>query len=148
MAPLSVSAASRQGTPTPHGRRLLLALLGSPLAWTVHLLAAYLVVTLWCSSGWAGADLTIGILTLICAAAAIASGVLAFRLWREGQRALLTDEEPGAPESWDSRMGERGARAVFLAVLGLFMGGLFACLIVLQGLPPLYTPTCPLMTSP
>lgn len=132
----------------PHGRRLLLALLGSPLAWTVHLLAGYLVVTVWCSRGWSGADLAIGILTLICAAGAVASGALAFRLWRSGQRVLLTDEEPGASESWDSRMGERGTRAAFLAVLALFMGGLFAYLIVLEGLPPLYTSTCPLTTSP
>jgi hypothetical protein len=45
-------------------------------------------------------------------------------------------------------MGERGTRTAFLAVLALFMGGLFAYLIVLQGLPLLYTPTCPLMTTP
>ncbi len=132
----------------PRGRHLLLALLGAPVAWTLHLGAGYLVVTVWCSRGWSGADATIGILTLICAGAALVSGMLAFRLWRQGQRSLLTDEEPGGPESWDSRMGERGARAAFLAVLGLFMGGLFAYLIVLQGLPPLYTPTCPATTSP
>jgi hypothetical protein len=127
----------------PPGRRLLLALLGSPIAWTVHLLASYLVVTLWCSSGWSGADLMVGILTLVCTVAAIASGVLAFRLWQQGQRVLLTDAESGGPEPWDSRMGERGARAAFLAVLALFMGGLFAYLIVLQGLSPLFAPTCP-----
>jgi hypothetical protein len=90
----------------------------------------------------------LGILTLICSGAALVSGMLAFRLWRQGHRSLLTDGELGGPESWDSRMGERGARAAFLALLGLFMGGLFAYLIVLQGLPPLYTPACPAMTSP
>jgi hypothetical protein len=132
----------------PHGRRLLLALLGSPIAWTVHLSACYVVVTVWCSAGWAGAGLVIGILTLVCAAAAVASGVLAFRLWRQGQRALLTDAEPGTPESWDSRMGERGARAAFLAMLALFMAGMFAFLILLQGLSPLYAPTCPATISP
>jgi hypothetical protein len=132
----------------PGGHRLLLALVGSPLAWTVHLLAGYLVVTVWCSSGWSGADLAIGILTLLCAGGALASSVLAFRLWRQGRRALLSDAEPGAPESWDARMGERGARAAFLAILALFMGGLFAFLIVLQGVPPLYTPTCPLTSTP
>ena len=132
----------------PPGRRLLLALLGSPLAWTVHLLAGYLVVTVWCSSGWSGADEIIGILTVVCAGAAAASGVLGFRLWRQGQGVLLSDEEPGGPDSWDSRLGERGARAAFLAVLGLFMGALFAYLIVLQGLPPLYAPTCPPTISP
>ena len=132
----------------PSGRRLLLALLGGPLAWTLHLLAGYLVVTVWCSSGWSGADQVVGILTLLCAGAAAASGMLAFRLWRQGQRVLLRDEEPGGPESWDSRMGERGARGAFLAVLALLMGGLFAYLIVLQGLPPLFAPTCPVTNTP
>jgi hypothetical protein len=143
-----VSTSARDSVTMPSARRLLLALAGSPLAWTLHLALGYLVVTVWCSSGWSGADEVIAILTLVCAGAAVASGVLAFRLWRQGQRVLLTDAEPGHPESWDSRMGERGARAAFLAVLGLFMGGLFAYLILLQGLPPLYTPTCPLTTTP
>lgn len=132
----------------PQGRRLLLALLGSPIAWTVHLLAGYVVVTLWCSAGWAGAELVIGSLTLVCAAAAVASGVLAFRLWRQGQRVLLTDAEPGIPEPWDSRMGERSARAAFLAMLALFMAGMFVFLILLQGIPPLYSFTCPPTISP
>lgn len=140
-------SASPHSTAIPDGRRLLLALLGSPLAWVVHLLAGYLVIALWCSSGWSGAEAVLGILTLMCAGAALASAVLAFRLWRQGQRALLADAEPGAPESWDSRMGERGARAAFLAVLALFMGGLFGFLIVLQGIPPLYTPICPLTST-
>jgi hypothetical protein len=141
-------SASPHPAAVPGGRRLLLALLGSPLAWTVHLLAGYVLVTVWCSSGWSGADVVIAILTLLCAGAALASGVLAFRLWREGQRALLADPEPGGPESWDSRMGERGARASFLAVLALFMGGLFTFLIVLEGIPPLYAPTCPPTITP
>ena len=45
-------------------------------------------------------------------------------------------------------MGERGARTVFLAVLALFMAAIFAYLIVLEGLPPLFTPTCPATTTP
>ncbi|HET6836772.1 MAG TPA: hypothetical protein VFH24_01950 [Gemmatimonadales bacterium] len=112
------------------------------------MLTGYLVVTVWCSSGWSGANQVVGILTLVCTGAAAASGVLALRLWRQGQHALLRDEEPGSPESWDSRMGERGARGAFLAVLALFMGALFAYLIVLQGLPTLYAPTCPVTTAP
>jgi hypothetical protein len=126
----------------------LLALVGSPLAWVVHLLAGYVVVALWCSAGWAGADAVIGILTLVCAAAAVGSGVLSFRLWRQGQTELVSGPEPGGPESWDARLGERGARTVFLAVLALFMAALFAYLILLEGLPPLFTPTCPATTMP
>ena len=45
-------------------------------------------------------------------------------------------------------MGERGARAVFLVVVALFMSGMFTYLIVLQGLPPLFTPICPATVAP
>jgi hypothetical protein len=128
---------------TVRGSRLLLALLGSPLAWTVHLLAGYFVVTLWCSAGWTSSDTALAVLTLLCAGAAIASGVLALKLWRQGQRGLRSDVEPGVPGSWDARMGERGSRGIFLAVVGLFMSGMFTYLIVLQGLPPFFTPACP-----
>jgi hypothetical protein len=130
------------------GGRLLLALLGAPVAWTVHLLAAYVIVAAWCAAGWPGAGLAIGALTVVCAAAAVAAGMLALRLWRRGQARLVADAEPGGPEGWDARMGERGALFVFLAVVGLFMAALFTYLIVLQGVPPLLAPVCPATTMP
>jgi hypothetical protein len=108
------------------GRTLLLALLGSPVAWVAHLLLSYLIVTLWCSSKWAGVELAIGILTLVCAVAALAAGVLAYRLWKQGPA---------------------GTTAAFVAVLGLLMSALFGFLIVLEGLPPLFARVCPLLTA-
>ncbi len=103
---------------------------------------SYLAVALWCSTQWRGLGVAIAVLTVLCAVAALASAVLAFRLWRRGQRALLADAEPGVPESWDARLGERGARAAFLALLALFLDALFAYLILLEGLPPVFTPSC------
>jgi hypothetical protein len=128
--------------------RLLLALLGSPLAWTLHLLLGYVLVVVSCSVPGIPAGIGLAVLTAVCAGAAVASGVLAVRLWRESQRQLLVDREQGGPEPWDARMGERGARSVFLAVLALFMAVLFTYLILLQGLPSLFTSPCPPNTGP
>ena len=122
---------------------ILLSLLGAPVAWTVHLLVSYVVVALACATSWGGARVLIAVLTIAGVAAAVAAGVLALRLWRQGQAALRTDAEPGEPGAWDDRMGERGARGVFLAVVALFMAILFGYLIVLQGLPPILEPVCP-----
>ena len=124
------------------GWSLLGALLGGPVAWVVHLNAAYVIVALWCAEGWRGVGVAIGVLTALCALLCLWSAVLAVRLWREGQRLLANDEEPGHPDSWDSRMGERGARGVFLAVIALFMAGLFGLLVLLQALAPVFAPHC------
>lgn len=121
---------------------VLIALFGGPLAWTLHLLASYLAVALWCSTQWRGLGVAIAVLTVLCAVAALASAVLAFRLWRRGQPALLADAEPGVPESWDARLGERGARAAFLALLALFLNVLFIYLIVLEGVPAVLSQSC------
>jgi hypothetical protein len=123
--------------------RLLLALLGSPVAWTVHLLLGYVLVAVSCSVPGIRADFGIALLTALCAGMAVASGILAVRLWRESRRQLRVNREPGGPEPWDARMGERGARSVFLAGVALFMAVLFTYLILLQGLPPLFTSPCP-----
>lgn len=124
-------------------RSLLLAFFGAPVAWTVHLLVGYLVVALWCATGWGGLGIAIGVLTFACAAAAVAAGMGALRLWRRGQAALESDREPGGPEPWDARMGERGARTAFLGVTAIFIAGIFTWLILLQGLPPVFAPACP-----
>ena len=124
-------------------RRLLLALVGAPLAWVLHLSACYVILSLWCAEAWGGMTIALVVATVLCAAMAIASGVLAWRLWQRGQHGLLTDEEPGGPEPWDARMGERGARTVFLAVLALFMAGMFTFLIGTESLSPMFAPACP-----
>lgn len=130
------------------GRRMAFALLGSPIAWVVHFLGSYFIVALWCAATWPGLRLAIVLFTVASVAVSGATGVVAFRLWRRGQAALLEDAEPGAPEPWDARMGERGARMSFLAVVALFMAVVFTLLIVLEGLPALLTQACPATTIP
>ena len=129
-------------------RAILFALFGSPVAWTLHLLGSYLIVSVWCATRWNGMPVAVAVFTLACALTAAASGVVALRGWRRSQATLRSDREPGEPEGWDARMGERGARIVFLSVASLLMAILFTYLIVLQGLPPLVTPPCPVTTTP
>lgn len=132
----------------PAARALLLAVLGSPVAWAVHFNGAYLAVSMWCSAGWSGARVAVVVLTLICAAGAAAAGLLAFKLWRRAREGLRVDMEPGDPGAWDARMGERGARSVFLLVTAMFLSVIFTLGIVLEGLPPLFLPLCPAWTFP
>ena len=129
-------------------RAMLFALFGSPVAWTLHLLGSYLIVSISCATSWSGMRIAVGVFTAVCAVAAVVSGVLALRGWRRSRETLRSDREPGVPESWDARMGERGARIVFLSVTSLFMSIVFTYLIVLQGLPPLFTAACPAVTTP
>lgn len=140
--------AGGEGLRPAQGPLLVLALAGPPVAWILHFLGGYVIVALWCAERWAGTGIALAVLTVIGVAIGVASGALAFRLWRKGQTALVADAEPGAPESWDARMGERGARMSFLAVLALFMAALFTFLIVLEGMPAAFTDACPATMIP
>jgi hypothetical protein len=132
----------------PSSLAMTVALTGAAFAWTAHLLAGYVIVAAWCSARWRGGALAIGVLTALCAVASAATGLLALRIYRRAQEGLRVDEEAGDPEPWDARMGERGARAVFLGVVAMFMAAIFTLAIVLQGLPVFFAPFCPAWTMP
>lgn len=132
----------------PGTRSLLVASLGAPVAWVVHFNGVYLAVSMWCSAGWPGARAAVVALTAICAAASVGAGLLALRLWRRAREGLRVDLEPGDPGAWDARMGERGARSVFLLVTAMFLAVVFTLGIVLEGIPPLFVPLCPAWTFP
>lgn len=127
---------------SPSRSRILAAIVGAPLAWTLHLMVSYVMVAAWCAAEWGGLRVVLAVTTLICAVLAVGSGVAALALWREGQAMLRRDAEPGDPEGLSSRMGERGARISFLAAMSIGGAVLFAFLILLQGLPPMFTPAC------
>lgn len=140
------SAARQAGTDdaaTPSLSSLLVALLGAPLAWTLHLLAAYVLVAYACATGWAGLRAALVVLTLVALAAAVASGLLARRLW---VRARQVDRP--SDDHWDARMGERTARVSFLMVTGLVMAGIFAVGIAYQSAPVLLVQPCPAAVGP
>ena len=142
---MSARAQDELAVPT---RRVAFAVTAAPVAWTLHLMGSYVIVALWCSAGWSGFHLALALWTLLCAALGIAGGVSGLRLWRAGKEVLREDAEPGTPQPWDARFGERGARFAFLAVMSIAGAGLFTYLIILQGLPPLFAPACWAGTSP
>ena len=122
---------------TPSLPALLAALLGAAAAWTVHLLASYVVVAYACATGWTGARVTIALLSVATLAVAVASGMLARRLW---VRARAVDRP--VDDAWDARMGERTARVSFLMVVGLVLAVLFGIGIVYEAMPLLFVQTC------
>ena len=130
-----MTAADDAGTPSRTA--LLVALLGAPVAWTVHLLAAYVLVALDCATRWDGGRVAIAALTLVALLGAGASGLLARRLWVRAR----TADRP-TDDAWDARMGDRTSRVAFLMVVGLVMAVLFAIAIAYQAAPVLLVPVC------
>jgi hypothetical protein len=103
--------------------RSLFAVLGAPLAWTVHLLASYAVVGLACATGASRADGPLALLTVLCLAAALASGAVAYRGWHAGE---------GSPD---------GRRDVML--VGVLGTAVFITAILLESVVPAFVPLCP-----
>jgi uncharacterized membrane protein YhaH (DUF805 family) len=100
----------------------LAAFLGGPAAWLLHLLSSYGVIAVACMRGTRNAGVIVGVLTIVLAAAAGASGLLAVRRWRDASR-------------------EDEAEAV-LMVVGMLGAALFALTIGLQTVVALVVPTC------
>lgn len=112
--------------------RLLVAFLGGPTAWSLHLGVCYLAATIECATGWGGSDMTIVIATAVLGAAAAATGVMAYRTWR--RRDPDARVEPALGSS-------RGARELLL-VIGMVFAALSVLAIVLAGVVPFFVPTC------
>lgn len=123
---------------TPSLPAILAAVFGAPVAWTLHLFAAYTLVAYACSVQWGGVRTALVVLTLVALALAVASGLLARRLWA---RSRAVDRP--TDDQWDARMGERTARVSFLMVMSLVMAGLFAVGILYQAAPVLLAQPCP-----
>ncbi|MGZ8377345.1 MAG: hypothetical protein ACXWZS_05610 [Gemmatirosa sp.] len=132
---MTAPAADDAGTPSRTA--LLVALLGAPTAWTAHLLVAYAIVALDCSTAWDGGRGAVAALTLVALLAAAASGLLARRLWVRAR----TADRPG-DDTWDARMGDRTSRVAFFMVVGLVTAVLFGIAIAYQAAPVLLVPVC------
>lgn len=101
----------------------LVAVLGAPLAWTLHLLTSYAIVGLACAAGASQAGRPLALVTAICLAVALASGLVAYRRWR-------ADGQPA-----------EGQRDIMLVgVLGTVV---FTTAIVLESVVPVFVPLCP-----
>jgi hypothetical protein len=105
-------------------RLTTLAILGAALAWTLHLLASYAVVALACARGWRSAGPALAALTVVCVAAALGSGLLAWRRWR-AESAAEAEARPA------------------LMLMGLLASPVFTLAILLGGIVPAVLPLCP-----
>ena len=110
--------------------RLAFVLLGGGLAWAVHLLGSYAIIALACATGRSGAAPALVALTVMCAAGAIAAGVLA-----------LSSPGPAMATGADDPATAVAARR-FVAHVGVALSVLFTFLIVLSGFAPAMTPLC------
>lgn len=129
--------AGLDGAGTPGLGTLLVAVLGAAVAWSLHLLGSYALLTWGCSSGWA---YTRPALTLVSAATLVltlGSGWLARRHWRIA-RAL---DRP-TDDAWDARMGERTARVSLMMVVGLVASIVFSLGVVYEALAIWLVPLC------
>ena len=111
------------------GLRLVLGLIGAPLAWTLHLAASYAIVGIGCSTGWNGVAPAVVVTTLVCAALAVASGVASYSAYRR----LAPAGDPSQAEHPAPGM---------LMLIGAILAGFFTAVIVIQGVPPLMLPPC------
>jgi hypothetical protein len=113
---------------------LLFAVLGAPVAWSLHFLLIYFLVTLFCTTGSRGAGVAVGIATALFAVISAAAGVVAYRGWRR----------TGAAGGWDRAVTEADQhRSSFLLMMGMLAGALFTLLIFTEALPTLFVQACP-----
>ena len=114
----------------PTHRSLVLAFLGAPTLWALHLALSYFLVSLGCGTGWAGAKPTVVAATILCALAAAAIGLFAWKHRKAGGRAdVETQLDPGpVPE--------------FLAISGAVLAVLFTGAIIMAGISPFFLPLC------
>ena len=101
------------------------ALLGGGVAWAVHLLASYAVVSVGCATGWWATRPLLVTVTIACIILAVATGILA----RRGGQSPVAAAASTKP-------------AHFAFAVGAGLAGLFTVLIVLGGLVPFIVPLC------
>jgi hypothetical protein len=125
---MSHPASRQNGVPAP--RSLVLAFLGAPTLWALHLALSYFLVSLGCSTGWGGAQAAVVAATVLCALAATAVGVFA---WKQRKAARGGDGETQL---------DPGPVPEFLAVSGAVLAVLFAGAIIMAGISPFFLPLC------
>ena len=111
---------------------VLTSVVGAPIAWALHLFASYVLLTIGCRTGWRGTIPAILVVTVLFAAAAVASGMLAYRRWQR---------TGGEERGWRMALSEPRTRDL-LWMLGILAAALFAVAIVLAGIVPLLVPLC------
>jgi hypothetical protein len=112
--------------PTP--ARLWFGLLAGPIAWSLHLLVSYALVSVVCATGLM---ILLHLVALVTALVALAAGVVAWRCW----------QATGAREP-ASRRG-RVSRRAWMAFSGVVLSGLFLLSILVGGAASFFLSPCP-----
>jgi hypothetical protein len=120
---------------------LLIGLVGAPAAWVGQMLMSEMVSSHACYPRraplpeplWQGMHLWLTAFSLLCLAAGICSGIMAFTTWRRVQHEVQSGQAPAAAANTGSMR--------FLAILGLLSSGLFVAAI-------LFTACASLLVSP
>lgn len=107
-------------------------LLAAPLAWTLHLLLSYLVISAGCAYAWNGTRIIVITLTVVLAGVSLASAYGVYRSWPRPVRLL----------DWAARAEPQGPSSAFLRGLGLIVTGVFTLAILLGGFGTLVLPLC------
>jgi len=117
---------------------LLWTLLGSALAWSLHLGVSYALLAYACTTGWQqGARLALGLVSVLALVCIAWSAWVARRRWHV---ARVLDQP--VDDVWNARMGERSSRTSFLMVTGLFLSLLFAIGVVYSAITLYALPLC------
>jgi len=133
----SAQMGTRDDAGTPGRWTLLYALLGGAVAWSLHLLASYVLLAYGCSSAWGGTRAALAAVSIVALAVTVGSGLVARRRWLVA-RAV---DRP-TDDAWDARMGERTARVSFLMAVGLALAVVFALGVAYEALTIFLAPLC------
>lgn len=120
------------GTAGTSTGRTMFAVLGGSLAWALHFLASYALVSVGCVAGWSA---TVPILvagTVGLGAVALWSTLIAWREWRR----------TGGGMPWDVALSEPPGWYVWLMTGGVLLGITSTFTILLEGLGTLMLPLC------
>ena len=117
------------------GRSLWFGLLAGPIVYSVHFLVVYLLVEAACKAdllhfsvlSFNGIAVSVLVLTILAALINLVAGVLTYRTWQRRK---------------DIEGGTQGSYAPFMALVGVWLNGLFAITILATGIPPLFLQPC------
>jgi magnesium-transporting ATPase (P-type) len=110
----------------------LFAVLGGAIAWALHFLGGYAVVSIGCVARWSTTTEIVVVGTALLAALALWSTAVAWREWRRS-----SDGQP-----WDTALSEPRGWYSWLMTAGVLMGITSAFTIVLEGFGTLMLPLC------
>lgn len=106
---------------------LWFAVLVGPLIWAAHFMASYVLVPYACA---ADSDLSLHLSTLVALAFCGAGAFAGWRFWRKAD---------GGLETWE---GGAVGRTRWMGLSGLMLSGLFAMVILAEGVPGVVLTAC------